>query len=391
MRARHFVIFDFLVIGHHVLPDLELPTDESNEAEDQAMDPLEKADEEKKHEAMLEELVEEIRKDSDPMIVDEQEVSRSSRPSSAHQKQPSSPQSCHQESHSVDKNDIPRIGSERRRYQSPHSISTNMADRIHTNASLVDARQHANDRGPTAITSEHEPRKAHTNESRAIDVQSTQAIKILPRDPEWISRATIEHHRRCHLNVHIAESERCPTRDGDAFRMFCERFPLPLDGQACVSKCKYSLFPIMDGVPLRPFSNLPRIVPLAAVTGKQKSRNQDVDILAVIAHVDDACTKPATMSLKRDIRVQDPSVDKAVTVSVFMDPVNFYPSVGTVALFRHVTTHDWRTGALNAYPARVKGREWFIPNPHCLGLRQEAQDLEKWWHSSRVPHSTEVT
>ena len=212
----------------------------------------------------------------------------------------------------------------------------------------------------------------------------------LPRNPEWIRRASIEHHQRCHLNIELSQEERCPTTDDKLFQRYCEANPLANEGSPCESISHYSLFAIMQGSPLKPFRDVPCIIPLASVTGRHKSRNLDVDVLVVIESVDSSTTKPARMSLKRDIRVQDPSVDEPVTIGVFTDPVNFLPSVGTVALFRHVTTHDWRKGNLNAYPARVQGREWFIPNPECLGLRNEVRHVEEWWRKMQGQHSIDA-
>ena len=137
----------------------------------------------------------------------------------------------------------------------------------------------------------------------------------------------------------------------------------------------------MAGSPLKPFRDSYKIVSLASVTGRNKSRNQYVNVLAVIESIDEFTTKPPKLGVKRDIRIIDPSVDESVTLSVFQDPVEFRATVGTTALFRHVTTHDWRRGNLCAYPARVQGKEWFIPNPSCepIGLRDKTQRMQEWW------------
>lgn len=201
----------------------------------------------------------------------------------------------------------------------------------------------------------------------------------VPRDPEWVRRASVEHHQRCHLRVEPHESQRCPPKDDQSFWKFCEEKPLSDHGEPCESVSHNALLAIMGGEPLKPFRDPPRIMPLASVTGRNKSRNKDVDILAVIVSIDESTTKPARLSMKRDIRVQDPSVDQPIVVGIFTDPLNFRSSVGTIALFRHVTTHDWKQGNLNAYPARVGGRDWFIPNPYCLGLRDDIHHVEEWW------------
>ena len=65
-------------------------------------------------------------------------------------------------------------------------------------------------------------------------------------------------------------------------------------------------------------------------------------------------------------------------LSVFVAPEAFSPAVGTVALFRSVTTNKWDGGSLNAFGRDCEGKEWFLPDPRdvagcdVLGLRM-------WW------------
>ena len=196
----------------------------------------------------------------------------------------------------------------------------------------------------------------------------------IPRSPDWVKRASIEHHRRCHEGSNIAFSARVPVSDDEEFRRFCDRNPIGQETEPCPC-IDMALEAIMKGVPLKPFNDRPKIKSLAAVTGRNKSRNQDVDVLAMIVSCDSSTTKPASLPLKRDIRIIDPSVEEPIVLGIFIDPINTRPKAGTIALFRHVTTHDFRKGNLNAYPARVAGREWFIPNPVCFGLEDDIRRL----------------
>ena len=103
---------------------------------------------------------------------------------------------------------------------------------------------------------------------------------------------------------------------------------------------------------------------LASVTGTNATRNQQVNILAMIEHVSSSTVKPTTAPLKRDVRIVDPSTDKKVTLSVFVDPVNFLPKEYDIILFRELTTHDFSGGNLNAYPKKCKDKKWYILNPY---------------------------
>ena len=117
---------------------------------------------------------------------------------------------------------------------------------------------------------------------------------------------------------------------------------------------------------------------LDSVTGRHACRNKVYDFFAVVFSVDESVVKPSAMPLKRDIRIVDPSTDKKVTLSVFVDPQNFQPPVGTIALFRSLTTHEWDRGMLNAYPQQCEGKDWFVVDPVNIE-GYNLQDLREWW------------
>lgn len=115
--------------------------------------------------------------------------------------------------------------------------------------------------------------------------------------------------------------------------------------------------------PEQPPSSL-QLSTLASITGSNASRNKQVNILAVIDYVSSSTVKPTTAPLKRDVRIVDPSTDRKVTLSVFIDPVNFIPKQYDIILFRDLTTHDFSGGNLNAYPKKCRGKEWYIVDPY---------------------------
>lgn len=122
-----------------------------------------------------------------------------------------------------------------------------------------------------------------------------------------------------------------------------------------------------------------RICTLDSLTGRNATRNKVHDIFAIVCSVQESVVKPPkNMPRKRDIRIMDPSTDKKVLVSVFVDPDNFKPAVGTVALFRNLTTHEWDSGMLNVYHDKCAGKAWFIKDP----VEVEGCDvkvLKEWW------------
>lgn len=122
-----------------------------------------------------------------------------------------------------------------------------------------------------------------------------------------------------------------------------------------------------------------RICTLESLTGRNATRNKVHDVFAIVCSVQECVVKPPkNMPRKRDIRIMDPSTDKKVLVSVFVDPDNFKPTVGTVALFRNLTTHEWDSGMLNVYHDKCAGKAWFIKDPVDVeGCDVKA--LKEWW------------
>ena len=129
---------------------------------------------------------------------------------------------------------------------------------------------------------------------------------------------------------------------------------------------------------LLPISRPLCIRSLESVSGRHAIRNKVYDFFAVICFVEAQVVKPAMMPPKRDIRIMDPSIDKKVLVSIFVDPLKFKPAVGTIALFRSLTTHEWDRGMLNAYPQHCGGKNWFIVDP--VGVEGcNVEKLREWW------------
>ncbi len=134
---------------------------------------------------------------------------------------------------------------------------------------------------------------------------------------------------------------------------------------------------------LLPINRPLNICPLGSLTGQNATRNKVQDVFAVICSVEESVVKPPKgMPLKRDIRIMDPSTDKKVLVSVFVDPETFKPAVGTVALFRSLTTHEWDRGMLNVYANMCAGRAWFLKDP--VGVDGcDVKALKEWWESKK--------
>ena len=124
------------------------------------------------------------------------------------------------------------------------------------------------------------------------------------------------------------------------------------------------------------------VQPLAKFRGYHR-RNDVYDVFVVVQWVGESVIKRPRMPPKRDLRIVDPSTGKKVLLSVFVEPERFTPTIGTVALIRSVTTHEWDGGMLNVYPKQCEGRQWFIPSP--IGLEGcDVETMREWWKETQA-------
>ena len=144
------------------------------------------------------------------------------------------------------------------------------------------------------------------------------------------------------------------------------------------SVSQQALLALERGTPLKRIRSPLELYRLASMTGNRKNQNRRGDYFATISWIDNKTIKRFCMPLKRDLRIVDPSTEKQVLLSVFVDPVNFTPAVGTIALFRNLRTHEWDGGSLNAYEKDCKGYDWFVPFP--VGVSGcDVEGMTKWW------------
>ena len=175
-----------------------------------------------------------------------------------------------------------------------------------------------------------------------------------------------------HVQIPRRNSDPLQTGGEDATELAVQDSCDMAEPSSAVSKFPATNFP--------PISGVNKISTLASVTGANRSKNEVHDFLAVIIDVDAHTYKPPKMPRKRDLRIMDTSTSKQVVLSVFTDPVNFEPEVGTIAVFRHLTTHNWDGGNLKAYPWLCEGKAWFVPVERD-GLIDDLgkQDIDGLW------------
>lgn len=139
---------------------------------------------------------------------------------------------------------------------------------------------------------------------------------------------------------------------------------------------------------LAPIERALSTIPLAKLRGYTR-RNDVYDVFVVVYSVGNEVIKRSRMPAKRDLRVIDPSTEKKVLLSIFVDPDKFKPAVGTIALIRSVTTHEWDGGMINVYPKQCEGKQWFLPDP--VGFPGcDVAHLREWWTKKQAEEAKRV-
>ena len=222
---------------------------------------------------------------------------------------------------------------------------------------------------------------------------------------DFYIREVCAHYNRCHRYDFV--ERRCMsmssayTSSSDDTAATTEYPPIvdPLEPDMVLDPCgqmlvatqslsQPALLAIEAGKPVKKIPRHLDLIYLSTIPTLRPRQNSVCDIVACIDWVSPSVGYAAGIGPKRDIRITDQSTDKRVLLSVFDDPTNFTPSIGTVVLFRNLKTHKWDGYSLNAYTQDCTGWDWFLPNPFwfkACGSGTRAQHLRTWWREVRFP------
>lgn len=128
-----------------------------------------------------------------------------------------------------------------------------------------------------------------------------------------------------------------------------------------------------------------RLTPLRMIPHLPYKQNWMVNILAVVSSISDVEPSHLPPYHQRTARLTDPSTPKHVLLTVFLDPDDFTPAVGSVVLILGVKNHRFDGGSLKKYASdRPKnGARWWFQEPDELGWCDVA-GLRAWWDSKRA-------
>ncbi|KAI1488728.1 hypothetical protein F5X96DRAFT_643871, partial [Biscogniauxia mediterranea] len=126
-----------------------------------------------------------------------------------------------------------------------------------------------------------------------------------------------------------------------------------------------------------------KLTKLRSIPNLPYKQNWSVNVLAVVSALSDVEPSGLPPYRQRQARLADPSTDKHVLLTVFLDPQGFAPAVGSVVLLLGVKNHRFDGGSLKKYASdrpRAPGESWWFENPAQLPWCDVA-GLHRWWRS----------
>ncbi|KAI6087442.1 hypothetical protein F4821DRAFT_236490 [Hypoxylon rubiginosum] len=128
-----------------------------------------------------------------------------------------------------------------------------------------------------------------------------------------------------------------------------------------------------------------KLTKLRSIPNLPYKQNWSVNTLAVISAISDLEPSGLPPYSQRQARLADPSTDKHVLLTVFLDPEQFAPAVGSVVLLIGVKNHRFDGGSLKKYVSDQpkSGYNWWYENPTQFQWC-DVEGLRRWWEESQL-------
>ncbi len=123
-----------------------------------------------------------------------------------------------------------------------------------------------------------------------------------------------------------------------------------------------------------------KLTKLRSIPNLPYKQNWSVNVLCVVSAISDVEPARIPPYTQRQARLADPSTDKHVLLTVFLDPHLFAPQVGSIVLLFGVKNHRFDGGSLKKYASdRPKtGESWWCENPAQFAWC-DVDGLRQWW------------
>ncbi|KAI0407771.1 hypothetical protein F4802DRAFT_487135 [Xylaria palmicola] len=123
-----------------------------------------------------------------------------------------------------------------------------------------------------------------------------------------------------------------------------------------------------------------KLTKLRSIPNLPYKQNWSVNVLCVVSAISEVEPAGIPPYTQRQARLTDPSTDKHVLLTVFLDPHLFSPRVGSVVLLTGVKNHRFDGGSLKKYASdRPRaGEDWWYEDPTQFSC-YDVDGLRRWW------------
>ncbi|KAI1329264.1 hypothetical protein F5Y16DRAFT_366296 [Xylariaceae sp. FL0255] len=125
-----------------------------------------------------------------------------------------------------------------------------------------------------------------------------------------------------------------------------------------------------------------KLTKLRAIPNLPYKQNWSVNLLCIVSAISDVEPAGIPPYTQRQARLTDPSTDKHVLLTVFLDAHLFAPVVGSVVLLLGVKNHRFDGGCVKKYASDrpQEGESWWYENPARFAwLSVDVEELRRWW------------
>lgn len=125
-----------------------------------------------------------------------------------------------------------------------------------------------------------------------------------------------------------------------------------------------------------------RLTTLRSIPRLPYAQNWSCNILAIVTSLSPVESSYLPPYRQRVARLADPSTDKQVHLTVFHEPENFEPKIGSAVLLVGVKNHRFDGGSLKKYASdadKTGGKNWWFENPWHLGWC-DVDGIKRWWN-----------
>ncbi|KAJ4214660.1 hypothetical protein NW759_010214 [Fusarium solani] len=121
-----------------------------------------------------------------------------------------------------------------------------------------------------------------------------------------------------------------------------------------------------------------KLTTLRSIPHLPYKQNWSCNVLAIVASLSDVEPSNLPPHRQRTARLADPSTSKQVHLTVFLDPEEFNPRVGSAVLLVGVKNHRFDGGSLKKYESDRKNGRWWFEDPLELGWC-DVEGIKAWW------------